>query len=153
MESATIWALLGSSQDLCCWPRAGYAGSAPGCAPHAGNREWWWRYGERKLIVPGGEAGGVVGRTLLAELLVREARAVDRFLAAASRHPEWDEASFFLPRAYCLTAAKLDAVRRGVERCSNRLKQWRYLATRYEKRALNYRAMVVLASIVLWLEQ
>jgi transposase len=39
-----------------------------------------------------------------------------------------------------------------VERCINRLKQWRGLATRYEKRAVNYRAMVVLASIVLWLE-
>jgi len=31
-------------------------------------------------------------------------------------------------------------------------KQWRGLATRYEKRAVNYRAMLVLASIVLWLE-
>jgi transposase len=39
-----------------------------------------------------------------------------------------------------------------VERCINRLKQWRGLATRYEKRALNYRAMLVLATIVLWLE-
>jgi transposase len=39
-----------------------------------------------------------------------------------------------------------------VERCINRLKQWRGLATRYEKRMLNYRAMVVLASIILWLE-
>jgi transposase len=39
-----------------------------------------------------------------------------------------------------------------VERCINRLKQWRGLATRYEKRALNYRAMLVLAAIVLWLE-
>jgi transposase len=29
---------------------------------------------------------------------------------------------------------------------------WRGLATRYEKRAANYRAMVVLASIVIWLE-
>ena len=38
------------------------------------------------------------------------------------------------------------------ERCINRLKQWRSLATRYEKRAVNYRAMLVLASIVLWLE-
>jgi transposase len=38
-----------------------------------------------------------------------------------------------------------------VERGINRLKQWRGLATRYEKRATNYRAMVVLASIVLWL--
>ena len=39
-----------------------------------------------------------------------------------------------------------------VERCNNRLKQWRGLATRFEKRAVNYRAMLVLASIVLWLE-
>ncbi len=30
--------------------------------------------------------------------------------------------------------------------------QWRGLATRYEKRAVNYRAMAVTASIVLWLE-
>jgi transposase len=44
------------------------------------------------------------------------------------------------------------ARRNVVERCINRLKQWRGLATRYEKRALNYRAMVVIASIVLWLE-
>jgi transposase len=42
--------------------------------------------------------------------------------------------------------------RNVVERCINRLKQWRGLATRFEKRALNYRAMVVLASIVIWLE-
>jgi transposase len=46
----------------------------------------------------------------------------------------------------------LYARRNVVERCSNRLKQWRGLATRYEKRAVNYRAMVVLASIVLWLD-
>lgn len=44
------------------------------------------------------------------------------------------------------------ARRNIVERCNNRLKQWRGLATRYEKRAVNYRAMLVLASIVLWLE-
>ncbi len=44
------------------------------------------------------------------------------------------------------------ARRNVVERCINRLKQWRGLATRYEKRAANYRAMVVIASIVLWLE-
>lgn len=43
------------------------------------------------------------------------------------------------------------ARRNVVERCINRLKQWRGLATRYEKRAVNYRAMLVLASIVLWL--
>ncbi len=41
-----------------------------------------------------------------------------------------------------------------VERCRwiNQLKQWRGLATRYEKHAVNERAMVVLASIVRWLE-
>jgi transposase len=44
------------------------------------------------------------------------------------------------------------ARRNVVERCLNRLKRWRGLATRYEKRAVNYRAMLVLASIVLWLE-
>jgi transposase len=42
--------------------------------------------------------------------------------------------------------------RNMAERCSNRRKQWRGPATRYEKRAVNERAMVVLASIVLWLE-
>lgn len=41
--------------------------------------------------------------------------------------------------------------RNVVERCINRLKQWRGLATRYEKRAANYRAMVVLAALMLWL--
>jgi transposase len=43
------------------------------------------------------------------------------------------------------------ARRNVVERCINRLKQWRGLATRYEKRAANYRAMVVIASIAIWL--
>lgn len=43
------------------------------------------------------------------------------------------------------------AQRNVVERCINRLKQWRGLATRFEKRAVNYRAMVVIAAIVIWL--
>jgi transposase len=38
-----------------------------------------------------------------------------------------------------------------VERCVGRLKQWREVATRYEKRAVNYRAMVVIAALVIWL--
>ena len=41
--------------------------------------------------------------------------------------------------------------RNVVERCINRLKQWRGLATRYEKRAANYRTLVVLAALVVWL--
>lgn len=38
-----------------------------------------------------------------------------------------------------------------VERCVGCLKQWRSVATRYEKRAVNYRAMVVIASLMMWL--
>ncbi|HEX6402583.1 MAG TPA: IS5/IS1182 family transposase, partial [Pseudonocardiaceae bacterium] len=38
------------------------------------------------------------------------------------------------------------------ERCFNRFKQWRAIATRYDKKALNYRAGIVLASIILWLK-
>lgn len=38
-----------------------------------------------------------------------------------------------------------------VERCVNRLKQWQGVATRYEKRAANYRAMVVIAALMTWL--
>jgi transposase len=33
----------------------------------------------------------------------------------------------------------------------NRLKQWRAIATRYEKRAANYRAAVIVASLMIWL--
>ena len=38
-----------------------------------------------------------------------------------------------------------------VERLINRLKQFRRLATRYEKRGANYRAMWVIAATLLWL--
>lgn len=41
--------------------------------------------------------------------------------------------------------------RNRVERCFNRLKQYRRIATRYEKQAENYLAMLTLASIMMWL--
>ena len=41
--------------------------------------------------------------------------------------------------------------RNWVERMINRFKQFRRIATRYEKRAENYRAMWVIAAILLWL--
>lgn len=41
--------------------------------------------------------------------------------------------------------------RNQVERTINRLKQFRRVATRYEKRAENYLAMLTIAAIVLWL--
>jgi transposase len=47
--------------------------------------------------------------------------------------------------------AELYRRRNAVERCVNRLKRWRAVATRYEKRAANYRAVVVIASLMIWL--
>ena len=42
-------------------------------------------------------------------------------------------------------------LRNRVERLINRLKQFRRLATRYEKRAENYKAMWLIAATLLWL--
>jgi transposase len=41
--------------------------------------------------------------------------------------------------------------RNRVERTINQLKQYRRVATRYDKRAVNYKAMVTIAMILLWL--
>jgi transposase len=41
--------------------------------------------------------------------------------------------------------------RNRVERCFNRLKQFRRIATRYEKNAQNHLAMLTIAAIMLWL--
>jgi transposase len=41
--------------------------------------------------------------------------------------------------------------RNAVERLINRLKRWRRIATRYEKRAANDAAMLTIAAILLWL--
>ncbi|MCW2238171.1 transposase [Azospirillum canadense] len=41
--------------------------------------------------------------------------------------------------------------RNRVERLINRLKQFRRIATRYEKRAVNYLAMITIAAILQWL--
>jgi hypothetical protein len=59
-------------------------------------------------VDPGGS------RNLLAELLTREAHALDRYLAAPAP-PEWDEAAFFQSRALRLTAAELTALRTGID--------------------------------------
>lgn len=40
--------------------------------------------------------------------------------------------------------------RNVVERCFNRLKQWRGIATRYEKTAESYQAALTLASLLMW---
>ena len=41
--------------------------------------------------------------------------------------------------------------RNGAERGINALKQWRSIATRFEKRAANYRAAIVVAALMCWL--
>jgi transposase len=41
--------------------------------------------------------------------------------------------------------------RNVIERCINRLKDFRAVATRYDKRGRNYLAGVLVASIILWL--
>ena len=41
--------------------------------------------------------------------------------------------------------------RNRVERLFNRLKQFRRIATRYEKRAVNYLAMLHIGAILIWL--
>lgn len=43
--------------------------------------------------------------------------------------------------------------RNVVERLVNRLKQFRRVATRYEKRAISYLAMLTITAIVLWLRE
>ena len=43
------------------------------------------------------------------------------------------------------------ALRNVVERCAFRLQCFRRVATRYDKRAENYRAFVTIAAIMLWL--
>lgn len=45
------------------------------------------------------------------------------------------------------------ADRNVVERCFNRLKQFRDLATRYAKRAAYYRAEIIIAATILWLRE
>ncbi|ONI50043.1 Transposase DDE domain protein [Streptomyces sp. IB2014 011-1] len=40
--------------------------------------------------------------------------------------------------------------RNVVERCFNRLKQWRGIATRYDKTVESYQAAVALASLLMW---
>ncbi|MET9346150.1 IS5/IS1182 family transposase, partial [Streptomyces termitum] len=43
--------------------------------------------------------------------------------------------------------------RNVVERCFHRLKQWRGIATRYDKRPDHYLAAITLASTLIWLDQ
>jgi len=82
--------------------------------PKRAGRARWWRYRERQVTVPQG-GNDTSDRNLLAELLSREAHALDRFLTERPRIPEWDDAAFFRSRALRLTVAELEELRRGIE--------------------------------------
>ncbi len=69
----------------------------------------------------------------------RGIRAVIQPKSDQPRQPSFDKAAY--------------RQRNHVERTVNRLKGWRRVAARYEKREVNYLAMVTIAAIVLlWLE-
>jgi DNA-binding transcriptional ArsR family regulator len=89
-------------------------------APARGGRERWWRYRHRRVMLEGGGAGE---RELLAELLSREAYALDRFLAQRERLPEWEAGSFFATRALRLTSAELAELRDGMDELLGRFRR------------------------------
>ena len=82
-------------------------------APRTDNRERWWSYRERTVNLPIQRAGDAGERRLLAELLSREAYALDRYLANRSDFPEWDNAAFFRSSAVRLTTTEFELLRRN----------------------------------------
>jgi len=51
-----------------------------------------------------------------------------------------------------ITYSKVKYKKRNlIERCFNKLKQFRHIATRYDRSALNYLAMIKIACVRLWL--
>ena len=54
-------------------------------------------------------------------------------------------------RASGLLDRRLYRERKRIERLMGRLKQFRRIATRYDKRNANYLAMLTIAAIILWL--
>ena len=101
----------------------------------------WPRKRPERLLADQGYGKGLYRRML-------KARSVPNTIPERSDHREWRAKRSGRPLVF---DANLYARRNVVERCLNRLKQWRGIATRYEKRAVNYRAMVVIASLMIWL--
>jgi DNA-binding transcriptional ArsR family regulator len=76
-------------------------------------RERWWRHRERNLELPPprrGRRGRSGEAALAAELLSREAHALDRYLAHRADHPAWLGSSFVARQAAFLTPDELATV-------------------------------------------
>jgi transposase len=93
----------------------------------------------RPRVRPNRVAGdkGYSSRTVRRSLRQRGIGAVIPTKRGERRAPTFDRAAY--------------RERSTVERLINRLKQFRRVATRYEKRAVNYLAMLTIAAILLWL--
>jgi DNA-binding transcriptional ArsR family regulator len=83
-------------------------------------RERWWRHRARPLMVA--DPGTPANAAVLVEMLTREVRAAERFLAAepgfASR---WREVAFLRSRALRLAPGELDRLREEIEALLDRL--------------------------------
>lgn len=93
----------------------------------------------RPRLRPARAAGdkGYTGQPTRRYLRRRGIGAVIPTQARERRRPRFDHAAY--------------RERNRVERLINRLKQFRRIATRYERRAANYLAMLTIAMILLWL--
>ena len=93
----------------------------------------------RPRLRPDGVAGdkGYSSPTIRRYLKTRRIGVVTPTRADQAQDPAFDRATY--------------RERNVVERLINRLKQWRRIATRYEKRASTYQAMLTVAAILLWL--
>jgi DNA-binding transcriptional ArsR family regulator len=89
-------------------------------APRRDGRERWWSYLERRVDL-GDTIDRSDARTLLGELLSREAYALDRYLSAKTRDEAWDDAAFFHSKALTLTSAQLEELRDVVDQTLTRL--------------------------------
>jgi DNA-binding transcriptional ArsR family regulator len=79
-----------------------------------GGRERWWSYRERRVSIAGNTHSSSA-RTLLGELLSREAYALHRYLHADARDAAWDDAAFFQTKALMLTAGELKELSTAVD--------------------------------------
>jgi transposase len=99
----------------------------------------------------------------MAELLLNNLPANARVIADRAYDADWireliedqDCSPHIPPRCHrydgITYSKRLYRQRNLIERCFNKLKQFRHIATRYDRSPLNYLAMVKLASTRLWL--